>query len=214
MRVFDWAQTELVPVMTDNNDNPPSNGVKRPSQITETAMTDSSVPKVYIDAPELPAIHLRVHPITHAGAKSFTENVPDIGSLLEDAVHTCWRLLYNNETHLLPRRVRSITLYVRPMGGVAYTTGNWMDGDNKEIHLSADYVRGQSKSRCRDEIRGVLVHEMVHVWQHDGRSLVLYLTCRTWVRAGWIGRGCCRLCATAGWLCTASLASWTGRPLG
>jgi hypothetical protein len=54
------------------------------------------------------------------------------------------------------------------MGGVAYTTGNWMDGDNKEIHLSAEYVLGQSEERARDEIRGVLVHEMVHVWQHDG----------------------------------------------
>jgi hypothetical protein len=54
------------------------------------------------------------------------------------------------------------------MGGVAYTTGNWMDGDNKEIHLSAEYVHAQSEERARDEIRGVLVHEMVHVWQHDG----------------------------------------------
>ena len=100
----------------------------------------------------------------------FTSNVPDIGSVLRDAVHTCWKLLYNNETHLLPRDIRSITIDVRPMGGVAFTTGNWMDGDNKEIHVSAEYVRGQSKERARDEIRGVLVHEMVHVWQYDGKN--------------------------------------------
>jgi hypothetical protein len=54
------------------------------------------------------------------------------------------------------------------MGGVAYTTGNWLDGENKEIHVSADYVLQQSASRARDEIRGVLVHEMVHVWQYNG----------------------------------------------
>jgi hypothetical protein len=153
--------------MTDNR-SPASNGVKRRSQIPDVVSSDSSVPTVHIGLPELPAIHLRIHPITHDGAKQFNKNVPDIGSILEDAVRTCWNLLYNNETHLLPRQVRSITLYVRPMGGVAYTTGNWMDGENKEIHLSADYVRGQSQDRCRDEIRGVLVHEMVHVWQHDG----------------------------------------------
>jgi len=47
-----------------------------------------------------------------------------------------------------------------------------MDGDNKEIHFSADYVRGQSEERCRDEIRGVIVHEMVHVWQHDGTEIL------------------------------------------
>ena len=54
------------------------------------------------------------------------------------------------------------------MGGVAYTTGNWLDRENKEIHVSADYVQRQSSERVRDEIRGVLVHEMVHVWQYNG----------------------------------------------
>jgi hypothetical protein len=154
----------------DMIDNPPSSGVKRRSVIPNTSSTETSVPNIHSETPELPAIHLRIHPITHDGAKQFTKNVPDIGSVLEDAVRTCWHFLYNNETHLFPREVRSITLFVRPMGGVAYTTGNWMDGQNKEIHLSADYVQGQSNERARDEIRGVLVHEMVHVWQHDGIS--------------------------------------------
>ena len=54
------------------------------------------------------------------------------------------------------------------MGGVAYTTGDWLDGENKEIHVSAEYVQEQSEDRARDEMRGVLFHEMVHVWQHDG----------------------------------------------
>ena len=146
-------------------DHPPHSGPKRHAQLPLSSSTDTAVPKIHINTPELPAIHLRIHPITHEGAKSFTKNVPDIGSVLEDAVHTCWKHLYNNENHLLPRNVRSITLYVRPMDGVAYTTGSWMDGENKEIHLSADYVKNQSQERVRDEIRGVLVHEMVHVWQ-------------------------------------------------
>jgi len=147
-----------------DSDNRPSSGPKRHSQIPER---DNSVP-IHIEDPSLPAIHLRIHPITHEGAEAFTAHLPDIGSVLRKAVHTCWTFLYNDEAHLFPRNVRSITLYVRPMGGVAYTTGNWLDSENVEIHLSAEYVQRQSKERTREEIRGVLVHEMVHVWQHDG----------------------------------------------
>jgi len=149
-----------------DSDNRPSSGPKRHSQIPER---DNSVP-IHVEDPCLPAIHLRIHPITHEGAEAFTAHLPDIGSVLRKAVHTCWTLLYNDEAHLFPRNVRSITLYVRPMGGVAYTTGNWLDGENVEIHLSAEYVQRQSKERTREEIRGVLVHEMVHVWQNDGSA--------------------------------------------
>ena len=51
------------------------------------------------------------------------------------------------------------------MGGVAYTTGSELDGDHKEIHFSLDYINGIPSARQKDEIQGVLVHEMVHCWQ-------------------------------------------------
>lgn len=53
------------------------------------------------------------------------------------------------------------------MPGVAYTTGT---GEGlKEVHFSLDYI-AQSKNRARNEILGVLVHEVVHCYQHDGRG--------------------------------------------
>ena len=51
------------------------------------------------------------------------------------------------------------------MSGVAYTTGSDLDGDHKEIHFSLDYINGIPSARQKDEIQGVLVHEMVHCWQ-------------------------------------------------
>lgn len=60
------------------------------------------------------------------------------------------------------------------MSGVAYTTGLPLDDAHKEIHLSLDYVRdcasdGQD-ARRRDEIIGVVTHEMVHCFQHDAHG--------------------------------------------
>ena len=53
---------------------------------------------------------------------------------------------------------RSVALVLRPMAGVAYTTGN---SKHKEIHLSTDYIDTVDKKRLKDEIEGVVRHEMV-----------------------------------------------------
>ena len=59
------------------------------------------------------------------------------------------------------------------MDGVAYTTGNELDNDHKEIHFSLDYIKGipdRDKHHEKHEIQGVLVHEMVHCWQWNGKG--------------------------------------------
>lgn len=61
---------------------------------------------------------------------------------------------------LLPS-VRSVTLVLRSMGGIAYTTGTELDDDHKEIHFSTDYIGGLSTERVKHEILGVVRHEMV-----------------------------------------------------
>ena len=57
-------------------------------------------------------------------------------------------------------------LVLRSMRGVAHTTG---DHHNKEIYLSLDYIK-ESASRSRDEILGVLVHEVVHCYQYNAKG--------------------------------------------
>jgi Peptidase of plants and bacteria len=62
---------------------------------------------------------------------------------------------------------RSVTLILRSMGGVAYTTGLPIDDAHKEIHLSLDYAKKflDTPNRFRDELIGVVTHEMVHAYQ-------------------------------------------------
>ncbi len=52
------------------------------------------------------------------------------------------------------------------MEGVAYTTGS---ETAKEIHFACQHIVNCA-DRCADEIRGVLVHEVVHCYQYNGQD--------------------------------------------
>lgn len=91
-------------------------------------------------------------------------------AVLADAVTVVLQTLYvpfkGDANKITP--TRSITMILRSMPGVAYTTSMDLDDDHKEIHFSLDYIAGipdSSPRRQRDEIEGVIVHEMVHCWQ-------------------------------------------------
>lgn len=157
-----------------------------------------------------PNARLRLHmnDLTHPAIPTFTRAAP-LSSLIEDAIkHVQERLFVppQNDSNKSstsnrpppqkplppkheiwkPQEVRSITLIVRPMDGVAYTTGTELDEAHKEIHLSLDYLQAKIRQFYGDtgsdaknskadasfihELRGVVTHEMVHAFQHNGRG--------------------------------------------
>ncbi|CAK7244084.1 MAG: hypothetical protein STHCBS139747_005618 [Sporothrix thermara] len=123
-----------------------------------------------------PKLRLEVRDLTHEGASIFFSRV-NVAGVMEMAVGNVQRLLYGRSaryadpaTHCPP--TRSVTLILRDMDGVAYTTGSELDSDHKEIHFSLRYIanvkpRGE---RVTAEIIGVLTHELVHCYQWNGRG--------------------------------------------
>lgn len=117
-----------------------------------------------------PLLRLSLHDLSHLGTQAFLKT-PDVGSSLSTAVAFVLDLLYPKR-HESARNVpatRSITLIVRPMSGVAYTSGLELDYDHKEINFSAEYICGISDARLREEVLGVITHEVVHCFQHNAR---------------------------------------------
>ncbi|KAF8560166.1 plant basic secretory protein [Imleria badia] len=118
-------------------------------------------------SPVLPSWHipnfvLRVEDLNHEGATIFLNNFHR--DLLQSAVEASYTWLYTPLT--APTHVKKITLVLRSFEGVAYTFGSDTD---KEIHLSLDHVVSAG-SRARDEIIGVLVHEVVHCYQYNAKD--------------------------------------------
>ncbi|OQD78684.1 hypothetical protein PENDEC_c001G02414 [Penicillium decumbens] len=141
---------------------------------------------------KIPQSKLRLHieTLRHPATASFLTFIPDIASTLDAALHNIVRYLYSSPNHVssenpsnhktqrpsfspLTPPTRSVTLHLRDIDGVAYTTGTELDDDHKEIHLSLAYVE-----HCANgddplhELVGVLTHELVHCYQHTSPKRV------------------------------------------
>ncbi|KAH8835608.1 peptidase of plants and bacteria-domain-containing protein [Flagelloscypha sp. PMI_526] len=114
----------------------------------------------------LPILNIRVENLAHEGASIFFDSVHPTkvcfvlilaSKALTEAVIASFKWLYTPENY--PKNVMAILLVLRDMDGVAYTTD----------YLSLKHIVN-SKSRARDEIMGVLVHEVVHCYQYDAKG--------------------------------------------
>lgn len=133
---------------------------------------------------------LEVHDLRNEGARSFLQAI-DHGFAVEEYMRVVLHLLYgpisgagagaggaggSSATSEMPGTspaskmpgTRSVTLVVRSFNGIAHTTSKDIDDDHKEIHLSTDYLSKPDRDKRDLEIRGVLVHEMVHCFQWNG----------------------------------------------
>ncbi|KAJ9149022.1 PBSP domain-containing protein [Pleurostoma richardsiae] len=135
------------------------------SQVAKDDRSESPFP--------LPKLRLEIRDLNHPGAPRFLSSV-NASSVLSGAVADVLRLLYvsPSEPHTHAPPTRSVTVVLRDMGGVAYTTGSELDGDHKEIHFSLAYIAGiaGADQRVADEIAGVLTHELVHCYQWDAKG--------------------------------------------
>ncbi|KAK7063767.1 plant basic secretory protein [Favolaschia claudopus] len=112
----------------------------------------------------LPKFNIRIEDLAHPGADLFLDNVKPLAAL-RAAVLASFEWLYATPGNA-PTNVELIQLVLRPMDGVAYTFGS---ASQKEIHMSLDHIVNNS-SRAREEIMGVLVHEVVHCYQYNANG--------------------------------------------
>ncbi|RYP71457.1 hypothetical protein DL771_004824 [Monosporascus sp. 5C6A] len=158
----------------DDDDDTPSDGSKTLSKHSTPSSSSVSTPA---ETPfPLPKLRLQINDLTHAGAAVFLTSVA-AESVLETGAQSVLRTLYvsprSPEWKRSAPATRSVTLVLRDMDGVAYTAGTELDDAHKEIHLSLRYVSRiapPAPERRTSEITGVLVHELVHCFQHNGRG--------------------------------------------
>ncbi|KAI1410825.1 BSP-domain-containing protein [Hypoxylon sp. FL1857] len=124
---------------------------------------------------DLPRLRLHIQDIGHKGSSIFLSSV-NASTVLPSSICSIHKHLYPSSSAVSspssapshPPPTRSVTLILRDMDGVAYTTGTDLDADHKEIHFSLRYIAGIASSRRTAEITGVIVHELVHCYQWNG----------------------------------------------
>ncbi|KAF1836444.1 BSP-domain-containing protein [Decorospora gaudefroyi] len=150
------AQSSALPPAHPFNTNPTSQAEPAPQ------------PTHKITPQRKPLLRLELRDLSSAGSHAFLR-LTHASHALEHAIDTVLQHLYTglDASTCIPG-TRSVTLVLRAMDGVAYTTGLALDDDHKEIHLNTTYLAHVPEPRQKEEILGVLVHEMVHCWQHSG----------------------------------------------
>jgi len=153
----------VLPISVKPSAPTPNSASEGPKQPATEAAAKSTKHKF-----KLPTLRLEIRDLNHAGADVFLSALIASKALATSA-QSVLSLLYHSPTSTTTTvpGTRSVTLILRSMPGVAYTTGSDLDSDHKEIHISLEYINGIALERRNLEIMGVLTHEMVHCYQYN-----------------------------------------------
>lgn len=113
-----------------------------------------------------PKVRIHLNDLGHEGSSIFLSNIKG-NEDIETQIQNVLNLLYTSDD--VKPGTRSVTLVLRPMDGVAYTSGIDLDEDHKEIHFNLDYITG-IKGEQRHEMLGVICHELVHCFQWNAHG--------------------------------------------
>lgn len=116
---------------------------------------------------DCPKLRLQLHDVNHEGSAIFLSNIK-ASEDFETQVQNVLNLLYDVPSAHRPG-TRSVTLILREMDGVAYTTGIDLDEDHKEIHFNLNYIN-RTRPDQRHELLGVVCHELVHCFQWNAEG--------------------------------------------
>lgn len=165
-----------IPPQPQPSQAPPS--LPTPTQDAEPTSTKTSIfPK--------PKLRLELRDVCHKSTSLFLKNFDsskDFAELVETVLTRLYSIPDHKDVsttgpipaHTMIPGTRSVTLILRDMDGVAYTTGTDLDSDHKEIHLSLSYLNHVASQKpgysARTEILGVVCHELVHCFQWNGNG--------------------------------------------
>ncbi|KAF2747816.1 BSP-domain-containing protein [Sporormia fimetaria CBS 119925] len=146
--------TTALPFLNQDNNAPPP---------TSTAPTPPN-----LHTPK-PLLRLECRDLSHPGASLFLQHHhPTI--VLTQALSSVLDILYRHPDSPPIPPTRSVTLVLRALDGVAYTTSLDLDADHKEIHLNTSYIASIPSLSVKNEIQGVVTHEVVHCFQYNGHG--------------------------------------------
>lgn len=94
-------------------------------------------------------------------------------TILASASQFIQSAFYAGSPSVPQKQVDKVTLYVDDVpqnGAVAITESDGGSATNYAIHLLQSYVATYSEGDVATEVKGVLYHEMTHVWQWNGRG--------------------------------------------
>ncbi|KAI7580792.1 hypothetical protein KC316_g8797, partial [Hortaea werneckii] len=131
--------------------------ISRPHDAPTTSTT-TSAPATRTHHFPSPKLRLHLDDLNHEGTSIFLSNIKASEDLPQQ-IQTVLNLLYNTPSCPRPG-TRSVTLILRQYNGLAYTTGNDLDDDHKEIHINLDYILRVGAERARHEVLGIICHEL------------------------------------------------------